>query len=121
MKSMLAKGVVVAFCLTGSAVMAADSPVAPLDGIQCIRTFRSAVLDQPRPEVLSFVEQSYEHALEVSERRSVIFNQSQLFTWAHEAKVSCAKAIGFFASGELNEDQVSQCDCYYTRMRLLLR
>ena len=51
----------------------------------------------------------------------MIYSQSQLFTWANETKVSCAKAIGFLKSGEVNGEQISQCDCFYSRMRMLMR
>ena len=90
-------------------------------GGQCLRAFRSPMLDLPGGEMRAEVNNKYEHALEVSERRSVIYNQSQLFTWANEAKVSCAKAIGFLKSNEVNEEQISQCDCFYSRMRVLMR
>ncbi len=87
---------------------------------QCIRAFTSPMLDLPREEMVSAVHQKYDHSLEVSERQSVVYNQSQLFTWASEAKVSCAKAVGFLKHGEANAEQISQCDCYYSRMRLLM-
>ena len=88
--------------------------------IQCVRAFTSPMLDLPRPEMVAAVNQKYDHSLEVSERQSVVYNQSQLFTWASEAKVSCAKAVGFLKHGEANAEQISQCDCFYSRMRLLM-
>ena len=88
---------------------------------QCLRAFTSPMLDLPRDQMTVAVHQKYDHSLEVSERQSVVYNQSQLFTWANEAKVSCAKAVGFLGHGEANEEQISQCDCFYSRMRLLMR
>jgi len=103
-------------------VLAADFTQPNVEGGgQCLRAFRSPMLDLPSDQIVSEVGGKYEHALEVSERRSVAYNQSQLFTWANEAKVSCAKAVGFLKSGEVNGEQVSQCDCFYSRMRLLMR
>jgi len=108
--------------LGASPAMAADFTQPTVEGGgQCLRAFRSPMLDLPEDQIVSEVGGKYEHALEVSERRSVVYNQSQLFTWASEAKVSCAKAVGFLKSGEVNEEQVSQCDCFYSRMRLLMR
>ena len=89
--------------------------------IQCLRPFTSPMLDLPREELVAAVNQKYDHSLDVSERQPVIYNQSQLFTWASEAKVSCAKAVGFLKHGEANAEQISQCDCYYSRMRMLMR
>ena len=102
--------------------MAADFTQESVEGAtQCLRVFRSPILDLAPPEISSEVNGKYEEALEVSERRSVIYSQSQLFTWANETKVSCAKAIGFLKSGEVNGEQISQCDCFYSRMRMLMR
>jgi hypothetical protein len=103
-------------------VFAADYTQPTVEGgTQCLRAFRSPMLDLPVAEMNAEVNNKYEHALEVSEQRSVIYNQSQLFTWANEAKVSCAKAVGFLKSSEINDEQISQCDCFYSRMRLLMR
>ena len=108
--------------LSAMPAMAADFTQPTVEGGgQCLRAFRSPMLDLPGDQLASEVGGKYEHALEVSERRAVIYNQSQLFTWANEAKVSCAKAVGFLKSGEVNEEQVSQCDCFYSRMRVLMR
>lgn len=102
--------------------MAADFVDQNVEGAtQCLRVFRSPILDLPPDQINTDVTGKYEHALEVSERRAVIYNESQLFTWANEAKVSCAKAVGFMKHGEVNGEQISQCDCFYSRMRLLLR
>ena len=114
--------VAAALSLTSLPAMAADFTQPHVEGGgQCLRAFRSPILDLPPDEIRTDVSGKYEHALEVSEKRSVIFSQSQLFTWANEAKVSCAKAVGFMKSGEVNGEQISQCDCFYSRMRLLMR
>ena len=102
--------------------IAADFTEQNVEGAtQCLRVFRSPILDLPEDQIVTEVNGKFEHALEVSERRSVVYNQSQLFTWASEAKVSCAKASGFLKSGEVNGEQISQCDCFYSRMRILMR
>ena len=102
--------------------MAADFVDQNVEGAtQCLRVFRSPILDLPPDQIRTEVNGKYEHALEVSEQRSVIYSQSQLFTWANEAKVSCAKAVGFIKHGEMNGEQISQCDCFYSRMRVLMR
>ncbi|MGI9465016.1 MAG: hypothetical protein ACR2OM_13800 [Aestuariivirgaceae bacterium] len=102
--------------------MAADFTDQNVEGgPQCLRTFHSPILDLPKDQIAADVNGKYGHALEVSEERSVIYDRSQLFTWASEAKVSCAKAVGFLKSGEVNVEQISQCDCFYSRMRVLMR
>ncbi len=122
MKSIFAGAFAVALGVSAGAALAADYVGPPADGAtQCLRAFTSPMLDLPRDEMISAVNQKYDHSLEVSERKSVIYNQSQLFTWASEAKVSCAKAVGFLAHGEANAEQISECDCFYSRMRMLMR
>lgn len=64
----------------------------------------------------------YFHAIELSQQRqAVIFNPSQLYTWAEATKLSCGKAIGYLNSHEVNVLQVNECDCFHRRMVALAR
>lgn len=94
----------------------------PQAGGQCIGDYRSEILDtnETVAGINLAVTKRYEEAVDVSERKSTVVNQSHLYIWANEAKVSCAKAIGFLKSNEINDEQVSQCDCFYTRMRMVM-
>ena len=67
------------------------------------------------------VARRYHHALDVSLERTTIYSTSPLFTWANEAKISCAKALGYLRRRlwwrpVVNEETIQQCDCFYARM-----
>lgn len=73
-------------------------------------------------EMREEVERRYDHALDVSMSRRAAYSTSPLFTWANEAKVSCAQALGYMKRWKLerpvvNEYTIQQCDCFYSRMR----
>ncbi|MGI9482542.1 MAG: hypothetical protein ACR2OR_09315 [Hyphomicrobiales bacterium] len=108
---------------TGVALCVGAGPVFAADGTgNCVNTFRSALLDLPQEQITVEVNRMYEESLDVSKRDSSIYNQSQLYTWANESKVACAKAIGFMEPPfpEYNEEQINQCDCYYNRMQFYI-
>lgn len=93
---------------TLTAVQAADI------GGQCFSgEYRSGLVNYPRPDLDAEIQRRYEQAVEASEAEPVIYNRRHLWTWANETKVSCGKAIGFLASNEINEEQITQCDCFY--------
>ena len=72
------------------------------------------------------VELRYYHALDVSQAPTTIYSQSSVFTWANEAKVSCAKALGFLNRRfkwrpVVNNEAIQKCECFYVRMINYLR
>lgn len=72
------------------------------------------------------VELRYLHALDISLSRSAIYSQSSIFTWAIDAKVNCAKALGYLKRRliwrpVLNIEAIQKCDCAYSRMMNYLR
>lgn len=77
---------------------------------------RSPLLDQPLATMRQAVDERYERSVQVAEMTPTIYNTSPRFVWASEAKVACGMAIGFFGGGEVNEEMVSKCDCFYGRM-----
>ena len=94
--------------LSSSGVMAADI------GDQCFSgTYQSPLLDYSRPDLDNEINTRYERAVKTSETDQVINENTHLWTWANETKVSCGKAIGFLASNEVNQEQITQCDCFY--------
>ena len=104
----------------GIALLIGAAPALAADGTgNCVNSFRSGLLDLAPEEISVEVNKMYDEALGVSQQESTAYSQSQLFTWANESKVACAKAIGFMATPfpEYNEEQISQCDCFYNRMR----
>ncbi|WP_108881863.1 hypothetical protein [Anderseniella sp. Alg231-50] len=105
--------------LAVSQVQAADLSTAA--GLaQCVGDYRSGLLDLPRPDVDDAVNGMYQRALDVSQRETTIASTSTVFTWSNEAKVACAKAIGFLKSDDVNGYQISQCDCFYGRMQMAI-
>jgi|GEM_PF-4410961 len=120
----IAKSLVAAVIIVAGSMSASAADLSgPQRGGQCIGDYRSEILDTKGTVegVNLAVTERYEEALDVSERKSTVFNQGHLYTWSNEAKVSCAKAIGYLKSNEINDEQVSQCDCYYIRMRMIMR
>jgi len=104
----------------GLALVICAGPALAADGTgNCVNSFRSALLDLAPNEISAEVNKMYDESLDVSQRNSVAYSQSQLYTWANESKVACAKAIGFIDGPfpEYNEEQISECDCFYNRMR----
>lgn len=83
-------------------------------GGQCFSgEYRSGLVNYPRPDLDTEIQRRYEQAVDASEAEPVIHSRRHLWTWANETKVSCGKAIGFLASNEINEEQITQCDCFY--------
>ncbi|MCP8939311.1 hypothetical protein NK718_12360 [Alsobacter sp. SYSU M60028] len=99
--------------LTSASVNAADMAYNPG---YCGVMVRSPLLDQPIATMRQAVDERYERSVQVAEMTPTIYNTSPRFVWASEAKVACGMAIGFFGSGEVNEEMVSKCDCFYGRM-----
>ncbi len=87
---------------------------------QCVGDYRSGLLDMSRVQIDEAVNGMYERALDVSQRDAAIAGTSTVFTWSNEAKVACAKAIGFLKSNDVNGPQISQCDCFYSRMLMAI-
>ena len=67
------------------------------------------------------VDRRYFHAVEVSNAPSTYASTTPLFVWAHEAKVSCAKVIGYLKKPikwwkAPDLEKVQRCECFYARM-----
>ena len=91
-----------------TAVQAADI------GGQCFSgEYRSGLVNYARPDLDAEIQKRFDQAVATSEAEPVIYSRNHLWTWANETKVSCGKAIGFLASNEINEEQITQCDCFY--------
>ena len=56
-------------------------------------------------------------AIEVATAERTIFNTSPRFVWASETKAYCGMAVGYFAGGEVNDETITKCDCFYQRMQ----
>ena len=93
---------------------AAGSSLAADVGGQCFSgEYRSDLVNVPRPDLDAEIERRHAHAVEISQSPQVIASKTNLWTWANETKVSCGKVIGFLATDEINDEQITQCDCFY--------
>jgi hypothetical protein len=58
----------------------------------------------------------YETSAEVYEQNSTHNSRAMRIKWADLARVTCGIAAGYLASGEVNIDRLSQCECNFVRM-----
>ena len=85
------------------------------------------ILNQPTIEDIRHeVEKRYDHALDVSLSRRAHYSTSPLFTWAIEAKTSCARALGYLKRWKIwrpkvKDEHVQKCECFHSRMTAYLR
>jgi hypothetical protein len=116
---------VVFFSATPS-VFAADLAVrnaAPVSGPVCWDVSRPAA---SRPDLTFAVLQQtaqdhYSVSLEVSGSQSTIYSARPRFEWATEARIYCGMAVGYLASGEINDEAIGKCNCFYAQMRQYMR
>jgi hypothetical protein len=110
-------GIVMAACfMFSTSAWAADLKTLAKSG-RCLIVTKSDILNTPNQSgIYAEVDRRYSHALKVSKQSNVIYSNRPTFVWSVEAKVSCAKALGFLDSGEVHEVLVSKCDCFYDRM-----
>ena len=94
--------------------LAAPAAMSTDIGEQCFSgQYKSSLVDYARPELDAEINRRFEAAVAASESEPVVYSRRQVWTWANETKVSCGKAIGFLASNEINDEQITQCDCFY--------
>ncbi len=56
-------------------------------------------------------------AEQVSQSPRAIYNSSPLLVWANETVNYCGFAVGYFKTGEFNQQTIMQCECFYSLMR----
>ena len=99
---------------TAITLLSASSAMSADIGGQCFSGhYNSPLIDYSRPDLDAEINKRYEEAVATSEAEPVIYNNKYLWTWANETKVSCGKAISYLASNEVNQEQITQCDCFY--------
>jgi hypothetical protein len=76
----------------------------------------SPLLSLAAPEMVEQVNVRFGRSVEIANAPPTIASTSPRFVWATETKAACGIAIGFFGSGEINEEWVNKCDCFYGRM-----
>jgi hypothetical protein len=112
---MLRQLVAVATLVAGiSAAGAADYRGAAMCGVMG----RSPILDLPSVgDMNAEVSRRLDISIQVASMPRTIDSTSTRFVWASETKAACGIAVGYFAGGEVNDEFVSKCDCFYRRMQ----
>ena len=82
----------------------------------CLLLVRSPLLSLPVGDMQQQVSLRLDRSVEVARASLSVYSTSPRFLWASETKVACGMAVGFFGGGEVNEEMVSKCDCFYGRM-----
>lgn len=72
--------------------------------------------DQPIGQVRTEVQTRYDAALALTTDRSVVAANSNVYTWASEAKVQCGIAKGFLKSNIKDAESLRRCDFAYGMM-----
>ncbi len=76
----------------------------------------SPLLSLAAPEMRQEVAVRFDRSIQIANAPPTITSTSPRFVWATETKAACGIAIGFFGGGEVNEEWVNKCDCFYGRM-----
>lgn len=76
----------------------------------------SPLLSLATPQMLEQVNVRFGRSIEIVNAPQTISSPSPRFVWATETKAACGIAIGYFGGGEVNEEWVNKCDCFYGRM-----
>ncbi len=76
----------------------------------------SPLLSLATPQMKDEVMMRFDRSVQIATAQPTIVSTSPRFVWATETKAACGIAIGFFGGGEVNEEWVSKCDCFYGRM-----
>jgi len=74
------------------------------------------LVDRPISELRTEVKSRYDAALASTVDRSVVAANSNVYTWASEAKVHCGIALGFLKSNTKDAESLRRCDFAYGMM-----
>jgi hypothetical protein len=68
------------------------------------------------------VQEHYAFSKKITEERPIIFSARPTYVWADQTRVYCGMAVGYFEYGELNDEAVGKCECFYQQtLRYLQR
>ncbi|OWQ92883.1 OmpA family protein [Sphingopyxis witflariensis] len=90
--------------------------VVALACVQPGNVFAQALADLPVRELRGEVQKRYDAALAAATDTSVVSANSNVYTWASEAKVQCGIALGFLKSGIKDGESLRRCDFAYGMM-----
>ena len=78
--------------------------------------YAQALADLPIDQVRTEVQTRYDAALALTTDRSIVAANSNVYTWASEAKVQCGIAKGFLKSSTKDTESLRRCDFAYGMM-----
>ena len=99
--------------LAASPVMAADLTTQMLR--QCLAKSRSQLPEIGRDDLAVTLQSYFDAGRDGMANPAVIGSASPAFTWAHETRLACGEALGYFKGGHVDVTTVTQCDCFYQR------
>src|SRR5688572_23069149 len=73
-------------------------------------------LTQDHATLTSEVVRRMDEAVAVANSSQWIYSSRPAFVWASEAKVACGKAYGYLRTNTRDEDYLSKCECFHSRM-----
>lgn len=97
-----------------SQAMAADLAYGSY-GQQCLGYGDSGLASLPPAEIELEVTQYFVTAKAAMSEPGIVASRRPAFTWAHETRIACGKAIGYLMSSYVDADSVQKCDCFYRR------
>ncbi|MHB2169182.1 hypothetical protein [Alsobacter sp. R-9] len=77
---------------------------------------RSPLLSLSSGDMQQQVNDRFSRSIQIANAPQTVTSTSPRFVWATETKAACGIAIGYFGGGEVNEEWVNKCDCFYGRM-----
>ena len=99
--------------LAASPGMAADLTAQMLR--QCMAKSQSQLPELGRDDLAVTLQSYFDAGRDGMVNPAVVGSASPAFTWAHEARLACGEALGYFKSGHVDVTTVTKCDCFYQR------
>ena len=82
---------------------------------QCSANAASQLLLLSEAEIEQEVWHHFTVAKAAMSEADVIGSRRPAFTWANETRIACGKAAGYLQYDFVDEDSVTNCDCFYQR------
>ena len=96
--------------------LAADLTVGPYEDYCRVAGGTSLLLTENTGELTGEVVRLMDEAVVVANSSEWINSSRPAFVWASEAKVACGKAYGYLKTNYRDEDYLSKCECFHSRM-----
>ena len=119
MKNLLKSALLVAALFVSSNVAhTADLVVGPEVGLPYCRMAgpSNLLMIENDARLTQEVVRLMDESVAVATSETWIYSTRPAFVWASEAKVACGKAYGYLKSSYRDEDTISKCECFHSRM-----